>query len=81
MSVSYDRVMDVRRGFAQDVSKRWAEDRVVVFSNAKRKVFEHVQQTALMSPTLSHVSHDNMREDPPPLSLDVTGEKCDLAPC
>ena len=39
MSVSYDRVMDVRRGFAQAVSKRWAEDGVVVPNNAKRKVF------------------------------------------
>ena len=38
MSVSYNRVMDVRRGFAQDVSKRWAEDGVVVPSNTKRKV-------------------------------------------
>ena len=39
MSVSYDRVMDVRRGFARAVSKRWAEDGVVVSTNAKRKVF------------------------------------------
>ena len=39
MSVLYDRVMDVRRGFARAVSKRWAEDGVVVSTNAKRKVF------------------------------------------
>ena len=48
MSVSFDHVMDVRRGFAQTVSKRWAEDGVVVPNNAKRKVWQ-VQQTILMS--------------------------------
>ena len=40
--------MDVRRGFAQNVSKPWAEDGVVVPNNAKRKVWQ-VQQTTLMS--------------------------------
>ena len=39
MSVSYGRVMDVRRGFARAVSKRWAEDGVVVPTDAKWKVF------------------------------------------
>ena len=39
MSVSYDPVMDVSGGFARAVSKRWAEDGVVVSNNAKRKVF------------------------------------------
>ena len=39
ISVSYDRVMDVRRGLALSVSRRFAEDGVVVPSNIKRGVF------------------------------------------
>ena len=78
------RVMDVRRGFARAVSKRWAEDGVIVSTNAKRKVFVtsavdldecgcfEFHGTAIT--LTSHVTHDNMGEDPPPLSLDVPEE-------
>ena len=86
MPVSYDRVMDVRRGFARAVSQRWAEDGVVVPTNAKQKVFVTSAADNLDEPrgieyhgtaiTLtSRVSHDNVREDPTPLSLDVTKKK------
>ena len=90
MSVSYDRVMDVRMGFAQAVSKRWAEDGVVVPSNAKRKVLvtnaadnldepRHFEYHGTAITLTSHVSDNNMREDPPPLSLDVPGD-CAVVP-
>ena len=39
MSVSYDRVMEVRKGLAISVSQRFAEDGVVLPSNIKRGVF------------------------------------------
>ena len=39
MSVSYDRVMDIRKGLTLAVSKRFAEDGVVVPSNISRGVF------------------------------------------
>ena len=84
MPVSYDRVMDVRRGFARAVSQRWAEDGVVVPTNAKQKVFvtsaadntddpecfEFHGTTIILT---SHVCHDNKREDSPSLSLEVPG--------
>ena len=85
MSVSFDCVMDVRRGFAQAVSKQWAEDGVVVPNSAKWKVFVTSTADNLDEPRcfeyhgtaitlISHVSHDtdSMRENHPPLSLDVT---------
>ena len=85
MSVSFDRVMDVRRSFAQAVSKQWAEDGVVVPNSAKWKVFVTSTADNLDEPRcfeyhgtaitlISHVSHDtdSVRENHPPLSLDVT---------
>ena len=81
MSVSYDRVMDVRKSFAKAVSKRWAEDGVVVPTNMKRRVFVtsavdnldesgHCEFHGTTMTLTSHSTHDNMGEDPPPLSLD-----------
>ena len=80
MSVSYGRVMDVRRGFAQTVPKRWAEDGVVVPTKAKRKLFVtnavdnldesgHFEFHGTVVTLTSDVSHDNMGEDPPSLCL------------
>lgn len=37
--ISYDHVMDLRRGFAKAVSNRWAENEMVVPTNTKRRVF------------------------------------------
>ena len=82
--------MDVRRGFAQDVSKRWAEDGVVVPSNTKRKVLVtnaadnldepwHFEYHGTAITLTSHVCHNNMRENPPPLSLDVPSD-CAIVP-
>ena len=87
MPVSYDRVMDVRRGFARAVSQRWAEDGVVVPTNAKQKVFvtsaadiDNIDEpecfefhgTAII--LTSHVSPNDKREDSQPLSLEVPGK-------
>jgi len=86
-SASFARVTDVRRGFARAVSKRWAEDGVVVPNSAKWKVFVTSTADNLDEPrcfeyhgtaitVISHVSHDtdSMRENHPPLSLDVLEE-------
>ena len=82
MSVSYDRVMEVRKNFAKAVSKRWAEDGVVVPTNIKRGVFvtsavDNLDESGrcefhgtAMTLT-SHPTTDNMGEDPPPLRLDL----------
>ncbi len=39
ISVSYDRVMEVRKSFARAVSKHWNDDGIVVPINIKREVF------------------------------------------
>ena len=82
MSVSYDRVMDVRKNFAKAVSKQWDEDGVVVPSNIKRNVFvtsavDNIDESGryefhgtAMTLT-SHLTCDNMGDDPPPLNLDL----------
>lgn len=74
--------MDVRKDFARAVSKQWAEDGVVVPTNTKRRVFvtgavDNLDESGryefhgtAMTLT-SHLSHDNMGEDPPPLKLDL----------
>lgn len=81
MSVSYDRVMDVRRSLACAMSRQFAEDGVVVPSNMKRGVFTtggvdnidvsgqfELHGTAIS--LINHVTHDNMGIDPPPLTLE-----------
>ena len=77
--------MDVRKNFAKAVSKRWAEDGVVVPTNIKRGVFvtsavDNLDESGrcefhgtAMTLT-SHLTHDNMGEDPPPLCLDLLEE-------
>ena len=82
VSVSYDRVMDVRKDFAKAVSKQWSDDGVVVPTNIKRRVFAtsaidkldesgryEFHGTAMT--LTSHLTHDNMGEDPPPLNLNL----------
>ena len=67
--------MDVRRGLAQAVSRRFAEDGVVVPSNIKRGVFTtgivdnivESGRTELHGTAISltnHLTRDNMRLDP-----------------
>ncbi|KAF5283985.1 hypothetical protein FQA39_LY17183 [Lamprigera yunnana] len=67
ISVSYDRVMEVRKQFSQAVCKRWQEYGVIVPINIKRKVFvatvvdnidessRHEPQGTVMSLTSSNV--------------------------
>ena len=82
ISVSYDRVMDVRRGLAQAVSKLFPEDGVVVPSNIKSGVFttggvDNIDESGLIElhgtaiSLTNHLTRDTMRVDPPPLSLDA----------
>ena len=74
--------MDVRRGLAQAVSMRFAEDGVVVPSNIKRGVFitggvdniDECGRIELHGTAISltnHLTRDNTGVDPPPLSLDA----------
>ena len=82
VSVSYDRIMDVRRDFAKAVSMRWAADGVVIPTNAMRGVFvtsavDNLDESGryefhgtAMTLT-SHPTQDNMGEDPPPLDYNV----------
>lgn len=73
--------MDVRKSLARAVSKRWPDDGVVVPSNIKQKVFttcaiDNIDEsgryefhgTALT--LTSHLTNDNVGEDPPPLTLE-----------
>ena len=71
----------MRKNFAKAVSKHWAEDEVVVPTNMKRKVFvtsavDNLDESGRCEfhgtamTLISHPTHDNMGEDPPPLSLD-----------
>ena len=82
ISVLYDQVMDVRRGFAQAVSRRFAADGVVVPSNIKRGVFttggvDNIDESGRIElhgtaiSLTNHLIRDNMGVDPPPLSLDA----------
>ena len=76
MSVSYDRVMDVRQRLALAVSKRFAEDGVAVPSTNKRGVFttgvDNIDESGRIElhgtaiSLTNHLTHDNMGEDPPP---------------
>ena len=74
--------MDVRKSLARAVSKRWPDDGVVVPSNIKQKVFttcaiDNIDEsgryefhgTALT--LTSHLTNDNVGEDPPPLTLEL----------
>ena len=74
ISVLYDRIMDVRRGLAQAISRRFAEDGVVVPSNIKRGVFNNggvdnidesgrieLHGTAIF--VTNHLTRDNMGVD------------------
>ena len=81
MSVSYERVMDVRRGLACAMSRQFAVDGVIVPSNMKRGVFttggvDNIDESGrfeLHGTAISltnHLTHDNMGVDPPPLTLE-----------
>jgi len=82
MSVSYDRVMEVRKELAISVSMRFAEDGVVSPSNIKRGVFttgavdniDESGRTELRGTAISltnHLTHENTGISPPPLRLDA----------
>ena len=82
MSVSYDRVMDVRRGLALAVSRQFAKDGVVVPSNIKRGVFttggvDNIDESGRIElhgtaiSLTNHLTHENIGVSPPPLTLDV----------
>ena len=77
MSVSYERVMDVRRGLACAMSRQFAVDGVVVPSNMKRGVFttggvDNIDvsgQFELHGTAISltnHLTHENKGDNPPP---------------
>lgn len=81
MSVSYDRVMEVRKKLALAVSVRFAEDGVVVPSNMKRGVFttggvDNIDESGRIElhgtaiSLTNHLTHGNMGVDPPPLTFD-----------
>ena len=74
--------MDVRRGLAQAVSRRFAEDGVVVPSNIKRGVFitggvDNINESGRIElhgtaiSLTNHLTRDNMGVDSPPLNLDA----------
>ena len=82
MSVSYDRVIDIRRGLGLAVSRRFAEDGVVAPSNIRRGVFttggvDNIDESGgveLHGTAVSltnHLTHDNKGVDPLPLMLDT----------
>ena len=82
ITVSYDRIMDVRRRFALAVSKRFKDEGVVVPTNCKRGVFStattdniDVSGRTDMHGTsitlIGHLEKDNRGTDPLPLTLDV----------
>ena len=82
MSVSYDRVMEVRKGLAISVSRRCADDGVVTLSNLRRGVFTTVSvdnmdesgRLEFHSTAISltnHPAHDTMGVAPPPLTLNA----------
>jgi hypothetical protein len=82
ISVSYDRVMSLRKTFAQAVSKQWADDGVVVPTNTRRGVFvtgavDNIDESGRYefhgtAMTLTcHATEDNFGFDPPTLSLDI----------
>ena len=87
MSVSYTRVMEVRKQFAVAASKRWKEDGVVVPTNIKRGIFvtgavDNLDESGRFEfhgtaiSLTSDPTSDNLGEDPPPLCLDNLGESC-----
>ena len=80
--LSYERVMGVQNDFKSAVSKQVTGDTVVVPTNIKRCVFvtnfvsnldesgrNELHGTAMT--LTSHLTHDKIREDPPPLKLDL----------
>ena len=74
--------MDVQNDFRRAVSKQVTGDSVVVFTNIKSCVFvtnvvrnldesgRYEFHGTVMTLT-SHLTHDKLREDPPPLKLDL----------
>ena len=73
--------MDVRKELALAVSKRFAEDGVVVPSNIRRGVFTsggvdnidesgRIQLHGTAISLTNHLIHDNMGETTPPLTMD-----------
>ena len=82
VTLSYDRIMEIRRKFAQAVSKRFKDEGVVVPTNCKRNVFStattdnidvsgRTEMHGTSITLIGHVSKGNMGIDPPTLTLDV----------
>lgn len=82
ISVSYDRVMDVRKGLSLAVSRRFAEDGVVVPLNLKRGVFTtgavvNIDESGCIDlhgtaiSLTNHLTRDNIGVDPPTLTMDA----------
>ena len=77
LSVSDKRLMDLRTDMARAVTKQWAEDKVVVPVNVKRKVFvtgadDNYDQNDFHGTVLTltaHPTNDNPGVDPPLLDL------------
>ena len=71
--------MDVQNDFRRAVSKQVACDAVVVPTNMKSCVFvtnvvSNLDESGRHGTTItltSHLTHDKIREDPPPLKLDL----------
>ena len=83
LTVSYARIMDVRRRFARAVSNRFKDEGVVVPTNCKRGIFStattdniDVSGRTDMHGTsitlIGHLGKDNTGNDPLPLTLDVS---------
>ena len=82
VSVSYDRIMDVRRDFTKAVSMQWAADGLVIPTHVMRGIFVTSAVDNIDEPgrykfhgtamtITSHPNQDNMGEDPPPLDYNA----------
>ncbi|KAL8588046.1 hypothetical protein ACOMHN_061212 [Nucella lapillus] len=80
ISVSYDRVMEVRRNLALAVSKRFQDNGLVVPTNMKHGLFttgavDNIDQSGRCEfygkaiSLTNHPTHSNMGQDPPPLNM------------
>ena len=83
--MSYKRIMEVRKKFAQDVLCRFKEDGVVVPTNCKHGVFStatvdnmdvagRTDMHGTSITLIGHLTRENMEKDPPPLHMDMPDE-------
>ena len=80
LSVSHDRVMDVRKQFARTVTKFWSQAGVVIPPSVPRKIFVtcstdncdisgRYEYHGTLYTITAHVTQDNPGECPPPLNF------------